>query len=193
MNEPVNTIMTPMVALRDNKLPHFVIDFCRLDFKPTFEWKIMGEHCFVMILYMNREYRGNDWISTGNEIVWESFQVFWGFIIKILFEMFCTYIVSHRPVWLQFCTCRNRSAAMASAIWLFHYGTYKSNIHFTKIGLSIALTSYWARWPLKSPASELFTQPSIQAQIKENIKASRHWPLCVEFTGDRWIPRSKDQ
>ena len=33
----------------------------------------------------------------------------------------------------------------------------------------------------------------IQAHIKENIKAPRHWPLCVEFTGDRWIPRTKGQ
>ena len=31
-------------------------------------------------------------------------------------------------------------------------------------------------------------QPSIQAQIKENIKAPRHRPLCGEFTGQRWIP-----
>ena len=30
-------------------------------------------------------------------------------------------------------------------------------------------------------------------QIKENIKAPRHWPLCGEFTGDRWIPRTKGQ
>ena len=28
----------------------------------------------------------------------------------------------------------------------------------------------------------------IQTQIKENIKAPRHWPLCGEFTGDQWIP-----
>ena len=33
----------------------------------------------------------------------------------------------------------------------------------------------------------------IQAQIKENIKAPRHWPLCGELTGDRWIPRTKGQ
>ena len=59
--------------------------------------------------------------------------------------------------------------------------------------LSIILMSYWARWRLKSPASRLFTQPSIQAQIKENIKAPRHWTLCGEFTGDRWIPRTKGQ
>ena len=36
-------------------------------------------------------------------------------------------------------------------------------------------------------------EPFIQAQIKENIITSRQWPLCGEFTGDRWIPRTKDQ
>ena len=30
-------------------------------------------------------------------------------------------------------------------------------------------------------------------QIKKNIKAPRHWPLCGEFTGDRWIPRTNGQ
>ena len=28
-----------------------------------------------------------------------------------------------------------------------------------------------------------------KAQIKENVKAPRHWLLWWEFTGDRWIPR----
>ena len=39
--------------------------------------------------------------------------------------------------------------------------------------LNITVTSLWARWRLKSPASRLFTQPFIQAQIKETSK------LCV--------------
>ena len=43
---------------------------------------------------------------------------------------------------------------------------------------------WWTRWRLKSPASRLFTEPFIQAQMKENIKAPRHWPLCGEFTGE---------
>ena len=51
------------------------------------------------------------------------------------------------------------------------------------------MTSYWARWRLKSPVWPLFTQPFIQAQIKENIKAPRHWLLCGKFTGDQWIHR----
>ena len=41
--------------------------------------------------------------------------------------------------------------------------------------------------------SRLFTQPFIQTQIKENIKAPRHWPLCGEFTGERGIPRTNGQ
>ena len=36
----------------------------------------------------------------------------------------------------------------------------------------------------------VYTQRFIQAQIKENIKAPRHWPLCGEFTCDRWIPHT---
>ena len=41
--------------------------------------------------------------------------------------------------------------------------------------------------------SHMFDQLLLQAQIKENIKAPRHWPLCGEFTGGRWIPRTKGQ
>ena len=41
----------------------------------------------------------------------------------------------------------------------------------------IRVTSYWARWRLKSPASRLFTQSFVQARIKENIKAKCHWTL----------------
>ena len=42
-------------------------------------------------------------------------------------------------------------------------------------------------------ASQSQPQPFIRAQNKENIKTPGHWPLCGEFTGDRWIPRSKGQ
>ena len=46
----------------------------------------------------------------------------------------------------------------------------------------ITMTSYWAWRRLKSRASRLFTKSFIQTQIKENIKAPRHWPLCGKFT-----------
>ena len=41
------------------------------------------------------------------------------------------------------------------------------------------------------PASRLFTQPFIQTQIKENIKAPRHRPLCGEFTGTGEFPAQR--
>ena len=50
-----------------------------------------------------------------------------------------------------------------------------------------------ARWRIKSPASRLFAQPFVQAQIKENTKGPRHWPLWGEFTGDLWIPFTKSK
>ena len=56
----------------------------------------------------------------------------------------------------------------------------------------ITVTSKWARWRLKSPASRLFTQPFIQVRLKENNKALCHWPLCGEFS-DQWIPRTNGQ
>ena len=55
------------------------------------------------------------------------------------------------------------------------------------------MTSKLPRWRLKSSASRLFTRTFVQAQIKENIKAPRHWPLWRESTGNRWIPLTKGQ
>ena len=41
--------------------------------------------------------------------------------------------------------------------------------------ISIRLRSQWAPWRHKLPASRLFNQPFVQAQIKESSKAPRHW------------------
>ena len=45
------------------------------------------------------------------------------------------------------------------------------------IANTITLAVQWSRWRLKSPVSRLFAQPFVQAEIKENIKAPRHWSL----------------
>ena len=42
----------------------------------------------------------------------------------------------------------------------------------------ITMTSFWARWRLKSPAFRLYTQTFVHAQINKNIKVPRHWPSC---------------
>ena len=59
-----------------------------------------------------------------------------------------------------------------------HRNKSKFVVDTVAVAALITMSSNWERWRLKSPASPLLTQPLIQAQIKENIKAPRHWPLC---------------
>ena len=51
----------------------------------------------------------------------------------------------------------------------------------------ITVTSWWARWRLKSPVSPLYTQPFIQTQMKENFKAPPHWPLWPVNSPQKWL------
>ena len=74
--------------------------------------------------------------------------------------------------------------------WSFQKGEF---ITADRTKQFITMTSKWAQLHLKSPALQLFTQPLIQVQIKGNIKAPCHWPLCREFTGDQWIPHTNGQ
>ena len=55
------------------------------------------------------------------------------------------------------------------------------------------ITSYTMKCVVSVSVVRLFTQAFIHTQIKENDKAPRRWPLCGEFTGDRWIPRTNGQ
>ena len=48
------------------------------------------------------------------------------------------------------------------------------------IKVIIMVTSEWGQWRLKSPASVSLAHPFLQAQIKENVKAPRHWLLWRE-------------
>ena len=65
--------------------------------------------------------------------------------------------------------------------FLSHYPiVHKRSVMRTlKVRANQYFITIWVRWRLKSPASPLFTQTFIQAQIKENIKAPRHWPLSI--------------
>ena len=66
-------------------------------------------------------------------------------------------------------------------------------------GLCIILNGYHYSDIIMSAMASQITSltivcwPFIQVQIKENIKAPRHWPLCGEFTIDLWIPHTKGQ
>ena len=65
-----------------------------------------------------------------------------------------------------------------------------NNLQYSTVPRAMLARAPYGR--LKSPASRLFTQTLIQTQIKENIKAPRHWPLCGEFTGTGEFPAQRD-
>ena len=55
--------------------------------------------------------------------------------------------------------------------------------------LLITVTSWWARWRLKSQEYRLLTQPFVEAHFKENTKALRHWPSWGELPHKESVPR----
>ena len=61
-------------------------------------------------------------------------------------------------------------------------------------------TCYSLRWRHNGRDGVSNHQPHVcylnrlfKAQIKEHIKAPRHWPSCGKFVGDQWIPRTNGQ
>ena len=56
------------------------------------------------------------------------------------------------------------------------------------------VNGYWDHYIdviMTTMASPITSLTFIQTQIKENIKAPRHWPLCGEFTGTGEFPAQK--
>ena len=104
---------------------------------------------------------------------------------------------------IQWPKCNNPSCNVHSVCWWHIWPPYNINIfrHYKGSPLISGKfqhysASWWPRRRLKSPASRLFTQSFIRRRSKETstlIKAPRYWPLCGEFTGDRWIPRTNGQ
>ena len=110
--------------------------------------------------------------------------------------LFCPFQIVHPPTLSSWLTLVIRPPIIHEVVqWKYHYQLtfLYDTLVMRNIVQSITVTSQWVRWRLKSPASGLLIQPFIFSQIKENTKASRHWPLCWEFTGDRWIPRTNGQ
>ena len=75
-------------------------------------------------------------------------------------------------------------AQLSSTVNAVLYSTEDHRWHYTTVYYGSAIMG---------TISNHQPHPFIRVQIKENIKAPRHWPLWGEFTGDRWIPRTKGQ
>ena len=112
-------------------------------------------------------------------------------IIQVLYAVDICAAKLVVPLWFVFKGLNLRCFAIIAP----HYCPFAWGIHLDWFA-SFENPLQWRhneRDGIKSQASRVFTQWFVQGQIKENIKALRHWPLWGEFTGDRWIPRIKGQ
>ena len=65
-----------------------------------------------------------------------------------------------------------------------------SGIPYTAWPVPLGYITVTSQWVVKSPESRSFVQSFIQAQIKENFKAPRHWLLWGESISDRLMTSS---
>ena len=99
---------------------------------------------------------------------------------------------------VQVLTANGNSTCNRDVTWVATQWVLNSQVLYFASGLDLKLPVPWPlQWRHNGRDSVSNHQPHgcllNQTQIKENIKAPRHWPLCGEFTGDRWIPRTNGQ
>ena len=99
---------------------------------------------------------------------------------------------SHRLIFIKKILCLERPPLYWDGA---QFATFQDPSNITNH--SATLTLQWRHNQRESVSNhrrlDLFAQPFIRVQIKENIKAPRHWPLWGGFTGDWWIPSTKGQ
>ena len=89
------------------------------------------------------------------------------------------------------------SCALNTALWPTELNCGVDSYHYGDVIMLVPQGGYvvwhYSDMIMSAMASQItsltivwkcLAQPFIQAQIKENIKAPRHWPLCGEFTGE---------
>ena len=82
-----------------------------------------------------------------------------------------------------------RELILALVCISWRHGWYESTTSWNGKGSMSLEPFYPLRWR-HDERDGVYSVAFIQTQIKENIKAPCRWPLCGEFTGDRWIPRT---
>ena len=68
---------------------------------------------------------------------------------------------------------------MNEKFWIeFHWSLFHS--------VQLTISQHWLRWWIGTGQATSHYLNQCWPSSQENIKAPSHWPLCEEFTGDRW-------
>ena len=84
-------------------------------------------------------------------------------------------------------------------LWVAHYNTENlSDANLVITATATVITTLQWRYNGRDGVSnhqphDCLLNRSFRRRSKKNTKASRHWSLCGEFTGNRWILRTNGQ
>ena len=112
-------------------------------------------------------------------------------VLHIKTKMSSTHCRRHIYLWFHIFFCNYSTVTITNSICKFGERSSQKTI----ASINVRRVMHYSAVILGETASLITSVPTVclsaySAQIKENIKAPRHWPLCGEFTGDRWIPRT---
>ena len=77
--------------------------------------------------------------------------------------------------------------------WTLEIHQFSLSGHLQNILLPLQWRHYDSDGVLNHQPRDCLLNRLFKAQMNENIKAPRHWPLWGEFTVDQWIPRKNGQ
>ena len=112
-----------------------------------------------------------------------------GLMRKRRYSSYVLFALSHQYQLLSPALSSKRSALLIGISQYFDMIPDKRPENHDESRQNIIMTSWWARWRLKSPAYRLFTQTFLPALIKENIRVTGHCggnsPVTSEFPTQR--------
>ena len=128
--------------------------------------------------------------SDGNRAYDISKSVFLKQIFAILLQKFCIEIYFN-----------DHLVNTAIRTWYIDGYTFVTILHNWYTGESVFKDhiTHYSDVIMSAMASQIisftiaYSTVYLGADQRKHIKALRHWPLWAEFTGDRWIPRTKGQ
>ena len=149
---------------------------------------LCGTHFYIMSILSSRNVLSKGHFHLGGQLTFTKIILCYNYV-DIIFSLY-PRIIKAWTKWPKLCS-RHLQMYFLKTCFINCFQGF--DWRYNTIALGNALLWHHNRPDGVSIHQWLFTQPFIQAQIKENTKAPRHRHLCWEFTGDRWIPRTNGQ
>ena len=161
----------------------FVISCCIAWYEKSRCYTGMSAHLGSVSLHLDAQMSFRDILLSRSE-------KYTSFCGRFLFEISCRPRISDAGTPYDFC-----HKVKCSFVPLSHHSRI-NNVTKTPSGEIPSI--HYSDVIMGAMATQITSLTMVHSTVysgadKKTIKAARHWPLCGDFTGDRWIPRSNGQ